>query len=188
MQPHHVAHARGGGWRCVRKDLLHNPTGNAALLKDLRPLRSIVIIFPRLHLQCCKEIKGGESGCNLIRRDLIRVFLGRRVSWCPFSEAEFAAKLLVELTKRSEARTRPGVGLCEVVLRRELEVSIRQCSKLGNEFCGCRIETSFARLDEGGDAETPQVIRELKHTLAPLPHSWLPRGEGPGSAYSQNGL
>ena len=61
-----------------------------------------------------------------IRRDLIRVFLGRRVSWCPFSEAEFAAKLLVELTKRSEARTRPSVGLCEVVLRREPEVSIRE--------------------------------------------------------------
>ena len=43
-QLHHVAHARGGGWRCVRKDLLHNPAGNAALLRDLRPLPSIVIV------------------------------------------------------------------------------------------------------------------------------------------------
>ena len=188
MQPHHVAHARGGGWRCVRKDLLHNPAGNAALLRDLRPLRSIVIVVPRLHLRCCKEVEGGESGCNVVRRDRIRVCLGGRIIWCPFNETDVAAKLLVELAECSEARTCPSVGLGEVVLRREPEVSIGQCSEPGNEFGGCRIEASFARLDEGGDAETPQVMRKLKHALAPLPHSWRPRGEGPGSAYAQNGL
>ena len=125
MQLHHVAQARDGGLRCVRKDLLHNPSGNAALLRALRPLRSIVITFPRLHLQCCKDVEGGESGCNVIRRDLSRVFLGKRVSrQCPFSEAEFAAKLLVELTKRSKARTLPSVRLREIVLRRETEIII----------------------------------------------------------------
>ena len=66
MQLHHVAHARGGRWRVVRKDLLHNPAGNAALLRDLGLLRSIVIVIPRLRLQCCKEVEGGESGCNVI--------------------------------------------------------------------------------------------------------------------------
>ena len=111
MQPHHVAHARGGGWRYVRKDLLHNPAGNAALLRDLRPLRSIVIVVPRLHLQCCKEVEGGESGCNVIRR-------AGALSWCPFSEAEFAAKLLVELTKRSEALTTRFRGAQQVQVPR----------------------------------------------------------------------
>ena len=74
MQPRQVAHARGGGWRCVRKDLLHNPAGNAALLRDLRTLQSIVIVVPRLHLRCYKEVEGGESGDNVVRRDLIRGF------------------------------------------------------------------------------------------------------------------
>ena len=59
-------------------------------------------------------------------------------------------------------------------------LQIRQFAQLRSASC--------SRLDEGDDAETPQMIRELKHTLAPLPHNWLPRGEGPGSAHSQNGL
>ena len=113
MQLEHVVRARSGGLRCIRKDLLHNPTGDAALLRDLRPLRSIVSIFPRWHLQRGKEVEGGESGCNVVRRDRIRVCLGGRVSWCPFNEAEVAAKLLVELAERSEARTCPSVWLGE---------------------------------------------------------------------------
>jgi hypothetical protein len=113
VQLHHVAHAQGGRWRIFRKDLLHNPAGNAALLRDLGLLRSIVIVIPRLRLQCCKEVEGGESGCNVVRRDRIRVCLGGRVSWCPFNEAEVAAKLLVELAERSEARTCPSVWLGE---------------------------------------------------------------------------
>jgi hypothetical protein len=68
MQPHHVAHARGGGWRCVRKDLLHNPAGNAALLRDLRPLQSIVIVVPRLHLRCCKEVEENYIVPTIINR------------------------------------------------------------------------------------------------------------------------
>jgi hypothetical protein len=67
---------------------------------------------------------GGGSWCNVVRRDRIRVVLGGRVIWRPFNEAEVAAKLLVELAERSEARTRPSVRLGEVVLRREPEVSI----------------------------------------------------------------
>jgi hypothetical protein len=114
----------------MQGDLLHDPTGDAALLRDLRPLQSIVFIFPRLHLQRCKEVEGGKIGGNVTRRDLSQDFLGRRVSrWGPFSEFELAAKLLVELTKRSETRTLPSVGLCEIVLRREPEV---MGSALGN--------------------------------------------------------
>ena len=75
VQLQHVARARGGRWRVVRKDLLHNPAGNAALLRDFGLLRSIVIVIPRLRLQCCKEVEGGESGCNVVRRDRIRVCL-----------------------------------------------------------------------------------------------------------------
>ena len=75
MQLQHVARARDGRWRVVRKDLLNNPAGNAALRRDLGLLRSIVIVIPRLRLQGCKEVEGGESGCNVVRRDRIRVCL-----------------------------------------------------------------------------------------------------------------
>ena len=47
----------------------------------------------------------------------------------PIGEVELAAKLLVELTKRSKARTLPSVRLREIVLRRELEISIVQDRK-----------------------------------------------------------
>ena len=115
--------------RCIRKDLLHNPTGDAALLRDLRPLRSIVSIFPRWHLQRGKEVEGGENRGNVARGDLSQVFIGRSISrGSPFREFELAAKLLVELTKSSEARTRPCVGPCEIMLGRKLEVRIGQSS------------------------------------------------------------
>ena len=101
--------------RCIRKDLLHNPTGDAALLRDLRPLRSIVSIFPRWHLQRGKEVEGGENRGNVARGDLSQVFIGRSISrGSPFREFELAAKLLVELTKSSETMTLPGVGLIEI--------------------------------------------------------------------------
>ena len=81
-------------------------------------------------MQPCKEVEGGKSGGNVTRGDPSQDFLGRRVSrWGPFSEFELAAKLLVELTKRSETRTLPSVGLCEILLRREPEV---MRSALGN--------------------------------------------------------
>jgi hypothetical protein len=59
-------------------------------------------------------------------------------------------------------------------------LQIRQFAQLRSASC--------SRLDEGDDAETPQMIRELKHTLAPLPYVWRPRGESACSANSQNGL
>ena len=106
------------------KTLLHNPAGDATLLRDLGLLWRIVIVVPRLRLQCCKEVEGGERWCNVVRRDRIRVVLGGRVIWRPFNEAEVAAKLLVELAERGEARTRPSVWLSEIMLRGEPEVSI----------------------------------------------------------------
>ena len=99
----------------MQGDLLHDPTGDAALLRDLRPLQSIVFIFPRLHLQRCKEVEGGKSGGNVSRGDLSRDCIRGISRRSPFSEFELAAKLSVELTKSSEARTLPSVGLCEIV-------------------------------------------------------------------------
>ena len=108
-----MSHARIRRLKIVRKDLLHNPAGDATLLRDLGLLWRIVIIVPRLRLQCCKEVEGGERWSNVNRRGRVRIILDEHVIWRPFNEAEVAAKLLVELAERGEARTRPSVWLGE---------------------------------------------------------------------------
>jgi hypothetical protein len=110
----------------VCKDLLHNPAGDATLLRDLGLLWRIVIIVPRLRLQCCKEVEGGERWSNVDRRDRVRVILDEHVIWRPFNEAEVAAKLPVELAEGGKALTHPSIWLGEIVLRGEPEVSVGQ--------------------------------------------------------------
>ena len=106
----------------VCEDLLHDPAGDAALLRDLGLLWRIVIVVPRLRLQCCKEVEGGERWSNVDGRGRIRVILYEHVIRRPFNKAEVSAKLLVELAESGKALTRPSIWLGEIMLRGEPEV------------------------------------------------------------------
>ena len=117
VQLYHLSHARIRRRKIGRKDLLHNPASDATLLRDLGLLWRIVIIVPRLRLQCCKEVEGGERWSNVDRRDRVRVILDGHVIWRPFNEAEVAAKLLVELAEGGKTLTHPSIWLEEIVLR-----------------------------------------------------------------------
>ena len=110
--------------KIVCKNLLHNPAGDATLLRDLGLLWRIAIIVPRLRLQCCKEVEGGERWSN-VDRDRVLV-VDEHVIWRPFGEAEVSAKLPVELAEGGKALTHPSIWLGEIVLRGEPEVSVGQ--------------------------------------------------------------
>ena len=124
VQLYHLSHARIRRRRIGQKDLLHNPASDATLLRDLGLLWRIVIIVPRLRLQCCKEVEGGERWSN-VDRDRVLI-VDEHVLWRPFGEAEVVAKLPVELAEGGEARTHPSSWLGEIVLRGEPEVRIVQ--------------------------------------------------------------
>ena len=62
VQLSRLGHARIGRLKIGRDELLHNPASDATLRRDLGLLWRIVIVVPRLRLQCCKEVEGGRDG------------------------------------------------------------------------------------------------------------------------------
>ena len=113
-------------------------------------------VFPRLRLQCCKEVEWGKRrSLREVRRriDLVRLW--------PLDEVKFFAEVLMKITQCNQAISCPFLRPLKVMLGRKPPVTRGQGSKPCKEVCCGRVESSFARLDQGGDAESPQVGGQL---------------------------